>query len=133
MTFLEVMPFTVWKNMVKPDRFQMTIRRMRFACWITEATHTHTHWEYVILIAFPRQKWFRKLASMLHTTYTSEGHISYVITHTHTHTLVTTLEFIHNWVCGARICRCAFKLQCIQPSTGKFICQFVFHVILFVS
>ena len=30
------------------------IRRMRFACWITKTTDTHS--EYVILIAFPRQQ-----------------------------------------------------------------------------
>jgi hypothetical protein len=29
--------------------------RMRFACWIIKATDTHS--EYVILIAFPQQKW----------------------------------------------------------------------------
>jgi len=28
---------TMWKNMVKPDRPQMTIRRIRFACRITTA------------------------------------------------------------------------------------------------
>ena len=28
-------------------------RRMRFACWITKATDTHS--EYVILMTFPRQ------------------------------------------------------------------------------
>jgi len=32
-----------------------TIRRMRFACWITKATDTHS--EYVVLIPFPRQQW----------------------------------------------------------------------------
>jgi hypothetical protein len=37
--------------------------RMRFACWITKATDTHS--EYVILIAFPRQQWLRERASML--------------------------------------------------------------------
>ena len=26
------------------------IRRMRFACWIIKATHTHTHREYLILL-----------------------------------------------------------------------------------
>jgi hypothetical protein len=31
------------------------IRRMRFACWITKTTGTHS--EYVILIAFQRQQW----------------------------------------------------------------------------
>ena len=38
-----------WKNVVDPDRPQLTILRMRFACWITKATETHS--EYVILIA----------------------------------------------------------------------------------
>jgi len=31
---------------------------MRFACWITKATNTHS--EYVILIAFPRQQLLRE-------------------------------------------------------------------------
>jgi hypothetical protein len=38
-------------------------RRMRIACWITEATNTHS--EYVILMAFPRQQWLRERASVL--------------------------------------------------------------------
>ena len=56
-----------------------TIWRVRVACWISKATRlhirthpgshthactrvrTHTHWEqYALLIAFPRQQWFRK-------------------------------------------------------------------------
>jgi len=40
----------MWKNIVQPDRLQMTIWRMRIACWIPKATDTHL--EYVILIAF---------------------------------------------------------------------------------
>jgi len=33
----------MWKNMVQLDRPQMkTIRRMRFACWVTKATDTHS-------------------------------------------------------------------------------------------
>jgi len=32
------------------------IGRIRFACWITKAIHTHTHSKYVILIAFARQQ-----------------------------------------------------------------------------
>ena len=43
------------------------IRRMRIACWITKATNTHS--EYVILVAFPLQKWLRKRVSMLRYTY----------------------------------------------------------------
>jgi hypothetical protein len=37
-----------------------TIRRTRFACQITKAKNTDA--EYVILIAFPRQKWLHKRA-----------------------------------------------------------------------
>jgi hypothetical protein len=40
------------------------IWRMRFACWITKATDTHS--ECVIPIAFPRQQWLRERASILH-------------------------------------------------------------------
>ena len=43
------------------------IWRMRFACWMTEATDTHS--EYVILLAFPRQHWLRERASVLRCMY----------------------------------------------------------------
>jgi hypothetical protein len=36
------------------------MRRMRFACWMTKATDTHS--EYVILIAFPHQEWLLERA-----------------------------------------------------------------------
>jgi len=44
----------MWKNKVQPGRARMIIWRMRFACWITKTTDTHS--EYLILIALPRQK-----------------------------------------------------------------------------
>ena len=40
----------MWKNMVQRGRPQMTIWRMRIACWITRAINTHS--EYIILIDF---------------------------------------------------------------------------------
>jgi hypothetical protein len=43
------------------------IRRMRFACWITKDTDTHS--EYVILIAFARQQWLRKRGSIFRYTH----------------------------------------------------------------
>jgi len=44
------------------------IRLMRFACWITKATATHS--EYVILIVFfPRQQWLQERAFMLRYTW----------------------------------------------------------------
>ena len=57
----------MWKNTVEPDRQQMTIRRMRIACCIPNATYTHS--EYVILIAFPQQKRLHERASILRCTY----------------------------------------------------------------
>ena len=30
-----------WENTVNPDRPQMTVRRMRFACWTPKAIDTH--------------------------------------------------------------------------------------------
>ena len=45
----------------------MTTRRMRFACWIT--TDTDTHSECVILVAFPRQQWLRERVSILRYTH----------------------------------------------------------------
>ena len=40
-----------WKNMVQPDRPQMTLWRMRIACWISKATNARS--EYVIIMTFP--------------------------------------------------------------------------------
>ena len=44
-----------------------TIRRMRFACWITKATDINS--EYVVLIACPLQQWLHHRASILRYTY----------------------------------------------------------------
>ena len=54
------------ESMVEPDRPQMTIRRMRIACWIPKATNTHS--EYVTLIAFPLQQWLHERALTLRYT-----------------------------------------------------------------
>ena len=39
----------MWKSIVETDRAQMTIWRMRLACWIPRDTDTHS--EYVLRIA----------------------------------------------------------------------------------
>jgi hypothetical protein len=39
------------------------IGRNLFACWATKATNAHS--EYVIIIASPRQHWFRERSSIL--------------------------------------------------------------------
>ena len=43
------------------------IRRMYFACWITNATDTQS--EYVIVIAFAQQQWLHEHAAVFHYTY----------------------------------------------------------------
>jgi len=43
-----------------------TIRRMRIASWLLQATNTRS--EYVVLIAFPLQQWLDERASMLRYT-----------------------------------------------------------------
>jgi len=50
--------------MVEPCRIQMTIWRMRIACWISKTTNTHSG--CVILIDFPVQQWLYERASVLH-------------------------------------------------------------------
>ena len=59
----------ILKNIVEQGRAQMTIWRMLIACWTTKATNTHTHTQYVILIAFAQQQWLHERASTLRYTY----------------------------------------------------------------
>ena len=51
------------KNFIERGRSQVTIWRMRIACWMTEATRPHS--QYVILIAYPRQQCLQERALML--------------------------------------------------------------------
>ena len=53
----------MWKNVVEPDRQQMTIWSVRIAWWITKARDTRS--EYLIVIAFPLHQWLHERASML--------------------------------------------------------------------
>ena len=53
----------------------MTIGRMRSARWITKATDTRL--EYVILVAFPWQQWFRERALPLRYTHVACLVVSY--------------------------------------------------------
>jgi len=55
------------KIIVELGRAQTTIRHMRIACWIPEATNTNT--SCVILIAYPLQKWLHIRAYVLRYTY----------------------------------------------------------------
>ena len=57
------------KNIVQPDRPQITIWCMSIAWSITKATNTHS--KHVILTAFPRQQWLHERASMLYVHWKS--------------------------------------------------------------
>jgi hypothetical protein len=62
----------LWDNVDKYGTAGQTtddniIRRMRIACWVTNAKGTRS--EYVKLIDFPRQHWLRERTSMLRDTY----------------------------------------------------------------
>ena len=53
----------MWKNLVEPDRPQMTIWRMSIACCIPTATNILS--EYIILIVNPVHEWLREHASII--------------------------------------------------------------------
>ena len=55
------------KNIVLPDKQQMTIWLRRIACWIPKATDTLSG--CVILIAFPLQQWLHERTSILRFKY----------------------------------------------------------------
>jgi len=57
----------MWKNIVERDRPQMTLWRMRIACWMPNAINTLS--EYVIPIVFPPQQWLHERASVLRYTF----------------------------------------------------------------
>ena len=61
--FYEIM----WKNIVQPDRIQMTIRRTRSACFVSKGTDTHS--ACVTITDFPQLQLFHERASLLHSTY----------------------------------------------------------------
>jgi len=58
-TFIKI----TWRNILEQNRPQIRIWCMRIACWVTKATNTLS--EYVILIAFPLQRWLPERATML--------------------------------------------------------------------
>ena len=61
--------------MLETERQRMTTWRMRFECWIPNATDRHS--EYVILIAFPLKQWLNESTSLVRYTYIAsivEGH-----------------------------------------------------------
>ena len=57
----------ICKNVVEPDRSQMTIWRLHIACWIPKARDAYS--EYLILTVFPPQKRLPERPSVLLCRY----------------------------------------------------------------
>jgi len=53
----------MWENIVEPGTPQMTIQRLRIACWKRKATNAHAG--YVIVTTFPVQQWLQERAPVL--------------------------------------------------------------------
>jgi hypothetical protein len=53
----------LWKNIVRRGRPQITIRRVRIACWISKSTNTYSG--CVMLNAFEMQQWLHESPSVL--------------------------------------------------------------------
>jgi len=52
--------------MEEPDRPQMSIWRMRIACWIPKTTKRTS--AYAVITAFPTNQWMHEQASVLRDT-----------------------------------------------------------------
>ena len=91
-----------WKNIVETDRPRMTIWRMHITCTVTKATNAHS--EYVILIAFSRQKLLQERDSVLRYTY-----IAFFV-----------LKFLIDYRMSLSLLRCII------------ICYYIFKILLFV-
>jgi hypothetical protein len=86
----------IWKNMVEPDRPQMTIWSRRIACWIPKATNEHS--EYVILIVFPLQQWLHERPSMV-------GYSAFSVLFPDRSTLFAT-GYVLNLCINLQYCKC---------------------------
>jgi hypothetical protein len=98
----------MWKKYgtARQDTDDNITRRMRFACWTTKATDTHS--EYVILIAFTRLKRLRERASMLRYTY-----IDCLVTVTVTVT-VTATQLDESAQSGRYFCQSDPNICCVE-------------------
>ena len=110
----------MWKNMVEPDRPQMTIWRMRIACWIIKGTDTHT--EYVIFTAFPVQQWLKQRVSVLRYTYND----CLVCYYNEKNLYVYNKHGIWRVKCDFRclpLCRWNLLSSCMLSSTNYYLCR----------
>jgi len=90
------------KNILEPCRLQITMWRMRIACWIPKATDTHS--KYVILF-FPPQQWLHESTSLLtlpvlsEVTYGSTCQFSYSLSQN----LFSSDRFLLEMICATNL------------------------------
>ena len=90
--------YPLWDNVEKYCRAGQTtddniIRRLRFACWVTKVTHTHS-W-HLIHIAYPRQQWLRSRASVWHLYVPSLPSLNSILIRDAYFCVVFTVQFRH--------------------------------------
>ena len=120
----------LWNNVDKYEKLRQAtdniIRRMRFACWLTKATDTHS--EYVILIAFPEQLWFRERASTLRL-YIHFLYFSYLYVHClpcsylYVHCLSCSYLYVHCLSCSYLYVHC---LSCSYLYVHCLSCSYLY-------
>ena len=86
--------------------------RMRIACWITQATNTHS--EYAIFIAFAMQQWLRERVSTLRHTYSTVQYIACIACIT-THLSCLCLKVISSAACNTIV---SFKIT-VRPTDNS--------------
>jgi hypothetical protein len=120
------------ENTVDTDRPQMTIWRMRTACWIFKAKNTHT--EYVMLIAFPPQQLLHVHAFVLFYTYMACPVTYWIKIISHGHNEFSTLCLLCFIFCTHLISCASFLMWFFSRDTaGSCAIQFLEHLIIYTS
>jgi hypothetical protein len=88
----------------------MAIRRMGISCRIPKATDAHT--EYVMMIAFPLQKWLHERASVSHTYTACLVIVKYIV--------VASIVIINGGCCLlTSLSRTSRPVSCPRAATDK--------------
>jgi hypothetical protein len=119
----------MWENMVERDRLQMTIWRMRIACWLPKITHTLTCNTYIVLLSAHIEVFYccQQLALFIarkvaHSAVNTTQHVQSATTQ-HNYTAYTVTR--NKGRCyGNSMSICITSRQCIGLHTGH--CSFMF-------
>ena len=102
-----------WNNTAERCRLQMTIWCMCISYWIPKATHSHS--QYVILIAFPLQQWLHERASILQVHYLSCSILTYILTYS----MLQSPSWEANWFAASQETPCISRNPKVHYRTQK--------------